>query len=417
MAPALSPPNWTVATSIETEELTVSVTADSWWDLHPHVHHLNHGSFGAVTVPVQRAQVDLQRRMEQDTMKFFTEDYLDGLSVARDALAQFLGARPEDLVFVRNATEGVSTVLASLGLGPDDEVLVNDHEYAACIKACIRTGAQVKKVALGLPVSSPESFELQILEAVGPQTRLVLLSHVTSPTGLVFPIESIATALSAKGVLTLIDGAHAPGMLALSFSEIEQSGVDFYTANLHKWVCAPKGCAFLWVPPRHQGWTQPLITSHGYDASWPGRTPFQTRFDWTGTDDPTAFLVLPEALQALRDMDPDGVDGMQSKNRSLALAARRILLETLGGQELAPESMIGSLAAVGLPDDPGPPKAHALAPSRLQAQLHAAGFRVPISDWPKAPRRLLRISAHRYNRLEEYERLAVVTRSLLQQNY
>lgn len=384
------------------------------FDLDPGVHHLNHGSFGAVTLRVQEAQARLRRRIERDPMAFFTDALLDELDAARRHLAAFLRSDPADLVFVRNATEGVSSVLGSLRFSPSDEILVNNHEYRACLNACARTGARVVEVELPLPVTSESAVIERILAAVTDRTRLALVSHVTSPTGLVLPLEAILDGLTARGVPVLVDGAHAPGMIDLDLVSLGARGLAYYTANLHKWVCGPKGSAFLWVAPHLQDAIYPPVTSHGYGASWPGRTALQTRFDWTGTDDPTPFLVVPTVLEVLDSLHPRGISGVRAANRALALEARALLERALGVEPLAPEKMIGSLAAVRLPDDPGPPRPHALARSKLQSRLHEEGFRVPVMDWPRAPQRLLRVSAHRYNRREEYERLAARLGPLLE---
>lgn len=378
------------------------------FDLAPGVHHLNHGSFGAVTREVRAAQRKWQDRMERDPMRFFTEDVLPGVDRARARLAEVLGADPEDLVLVRNATEGVSAVLRSLRFEPDDEIVVNDHEYGACVKACLHTGARVVTARIPLPLAGPEVVVERVLAALTPRTRLVLVSHVTSPTGLVFPLETLLEALGSRGVPCLVDGAHAPGMLPLDLGALARRGLEYYTANLHKWMCAPKGAAFLWARRERQDGLGPPSISHGHGGGWPGRSSFHARFDWTGTWDPTPWLVIPETLDAFSALDPGGAPAVREKNRALALRARSRLSDALDAPELAPASMIGSLAAVKLPDDPGSPRAHPLAMPTLQATLHAEGFRVPVSDWPHPPRRLLRVSAHRYNHLEEYEALAAV---------
>ncbi|MEL6184020.1 MAG: aminotransferase class V-fold PLP-dependent enzyme [Myxococcota bacterium] len=380
--------------------------------LDPDVHHLNHGSFGAVTERVQAAQRALQLRMERDPMRFFTQEVLEGLNRAREALSRFVGAQPDDLVFIHNATEGVATVLGSLALEPQDEILVNDHEYGACIKACEKTAATVRKVSLPLPTTAGEIVE-RLKSAIGARTRLALISHITSPTGLVFPLTQILEVFERRGVPVLVDGAHAPGMVPLDLQAWGQRGLRYYAANLHKWACAPKGTAFLWIREDEQSRIHPLVTSHGHNSVWPHRTPFTTRFDWTGTDDPSPFLVVPDVLEALALLHPGGWAGVRSANRSLALEARSLLLDVLGGAPLAPADMIGSLAAVQLPEDPGAPRPHALALSALQAELDAQGFRAPVMDWPAPPNRLLRVSAHVYNTIEEYRSLAQVVAAAL----
>lgn len=388
---------------------------EAWnaFTLDPRVHPLNHGSFGAVTRAVQAKQAALRSEMEADTMAFFLRRVLPGLERARAALAAFVGAREEDLVFVRNATEGVATIFDAIRLGPGDQIVVNDHEYRACVNAACAQGAEVSTVEIPLPSAGPDAVMERLMSAVTPRTRAVLLSHVTSPTGLVFPMEAALDALAPRGIELVVDGAHAPGMLPIELERWAARGLRFYTANLHKWVGAPKGTAFLWVHPDAHRATRPRVVSHGYGHTWPGRNRLQTAFDWTGTDDPTGRMVLADALEALDALHPDGLPGLRARNRALAIEARRLLDARLGSRPLAPESMLGWMAAVALPDDPGPPRAHALAMPELQARLHERGFRVPISSWPAHPRRLIRISVHAYNHRAEYEALAGALEALL----
>ncbi len=376
------------------------------FELDPNLIHLNHGSFGAVTVQVREAQDALRLRMDRDGMGFFTGEWLERLDAARVALGRFLRARPEDLVFVKNATYAVSAVLRSLPLERGDEVLVTNHEYPACLNAVRATGAALRVAEIRLPVAGPDAVLEAVQAAITDRTRLALISHVTSPTGLVLPVERIVEELEHRGIPVLIDGAHAPGMLDLDLGTLADRGLRYYAANLHKWVCAPKGAAFLWASPAAQDGLDPPVTSHGAGDPWPGRTRFQTRFDWTGTDDPTPFLVVPDALAALAELHPGGHAGVRAANHELAVVARDVLLARLGTEPLAPTSMLGSLAAVKLPDDPGPPRPHALARSPLQQNLHEEGFRVPIVPFPAHPGRLIRISAHRYNSRPQYEHLA-----------
>ena len=380
--------------------------------LDPDLHHLNHGSFGGVLHEVRQAQDALRNECDRDSMAFFAEVLPEGQQRALAALADFLGARAEDLVFVRNATEGVAAVMSSLGLGPDAEVLVNDHEYGACVKAALRTGARVRSVSIPLPLRDPAEVTREILNGLGPATKLVLVSHVTSPTGVVFPLEDILDGLAERGVPALVDGAHAPGMLSLSLKSLEAKGLAYYVGNLHKWVCAPKGIGFLWVRSDLQQHVYPAITSHGHDAEWPGRSAFQSRFDWSGTDDFSPQLVLPTVLEALSGMHPEGLSGVRAANRALALEGRQILLDRLGGETLVPASMMGSMAIVRLPPRGGEP-AGPFDTGGLQAALHARGFRVPVRSWPAAPERLLRISAHRYNTRGDYVALADALEEIL----
>jgi len=376
------------------------------WTLDPQVAYLNHGSFGACPQPVLEVQAALRARMEREPVAFFQRDLEGLLDDARAAVARFVGADPQGLAFVANATHAVNAVLASLDLKPGDVLLTTDHAYRACHPAlrrwAERAGARVETVAVPFPLKDPTQVEAAVLAAVGPRTRLALLDHVTSPTGLAFPVERLVPALRQRGVETLVDGAHVPGMLAL---DIDRLGAGYYVANLHKWVCAPKGAGFLHVRADLRPGTHPAVTSHGWSLERPGRSRFRLEFDWTGTDDPSAALSAPAAIAFMEQALPGGWAEVRRRNHQLALAGRDALCRALGVEKPAPDEMLGSMAAVPLPD------ATVSLDDRGVDPLHEAlrredGIQVPITPWPAWPRRLIRISAQLYNAPEEYERLA-----------
>jgi len=246
---------------------------------------------------------------------------------------------------------------------------------------------------------------------VTPRTRLALLDHVTSPTGLVFPIEMLVRALSDRGVDALVDGAHAPGMLPLDLGRI---GAAYYTGNCHKWLCTPKGSGFLNVRRDRQDGVLPLAVSHGFNSARTDRSRFRLLFDWGGTDDPTPFLCIPEAIRFLGSLLPGGWPALMQRNRDLALAGRAVLCRTLGIPQPAPDEMIGSLAAVPLPDSEGPPPDAGSMHDRLQRTLYDRyRVEVPIFVFPRPPRRLVRISAQLYNSRGQIELLARALKEVL----
>ncbi len=320
------------------------------WALEPGLVFLNHGAFGACPRAALQVQADLRATLEADPVRFLDRDLEGRLDAARARIAAFVGADPTDLVFAPNATAGVNAVLRSFSLQPGDEVIATDHEYRASRNAlddvAARAGATVVTAAVPLPVSGPDEVVERVLAAVTPRTRLLLVSHVTSPTALVFPVERIVAEAEARGVAVLVDGAHGPGMLPLSLASL---GVSYYAGNLHKWVCAPKGAAFLFVRRDRQASLRPLAISHGATDGRPGRSRFQKEFDWTGTSDPTAWLTVPAALDAVGSMAAGGWPEVMARNAGLARDARRQLLGALGGRPLASESMLGSMAALELP--------------------------------------------------------------------
>lgn len=373
----------------------------SRWTLDPNIVFLNHGSFGACPIEVLEKQSELRARMERNPIHFFFRELEPLLDEARVEVAAFVGASPEDLVFVRNATSGVNAVLRSLRLDPGDELLTTDHAYAACKNAldfvAHRTGARVVVASVPFPIASEEDAIAPIVGAASARTRLALIDHVTSPTGLVLPIERIVRALD--GIDVLVDGAHAPGMVDLDFSKL---GAAYYTANLHKWPCAPKGCAILWARRDRQEDLEPPAVSHGY-SSKRERSRMHLQFDWTGTDDPTPWLSAPHALRVVGGMLDGGWPEVRRKNRALALWGRALLCEALAIDAPAPESMIGSLAAVPLPES---------ASCDLQWTLFERHrIEVPVQPWPGSAQRTLRISAHLHNEERDYRHLVEALRA------
>jgi len=383
------------------------------WSLERGLVFLNHGSFGACPTEVLRHQAALRAEMEAEPVRFLSRELDDRLDVARAALAAFLGADADDLAFVTNATSGVNAVLRSRVFAAGDELLTTDHVYGACRNTlnfvAERAGARVVIVTVPFPIGSPDEVVEAVLAKVTPRTRLALLDHITSPTALILPIERLIAELGARGVDVLVDGAHAPGMVPLNLATL---GATYYSGNCHKWLCAPKGSAFLWTRRDRQADVRPLTISHGATAVRPGRSRFRLEFDWTGTSDPTAWLTVPKAIEYLPTLVEGGWPALMARNRALALEARRLLCAAAGTPPPCPDEMVGSLAAVRLPD--GTAEVGWRRPDPLQPRLFEDWrIEVPVMSWPAAPRRLVRISAQLYNRREHYERLAEALRKEL----
>ena len=386
------------------------------WPLDPDILFLNHGSFGACPIPVLQAQLRVLERLERNPVGFLTREFEPQLDEARRALAEFVEAPAEDLVFVPNATTGVNTVLRSLPLDRGDEILVTSHEYNACRNALDfiagLAGARVVTVSIPFPIAGPELIVSAVLERVTPRTRLLLIDHVTSPTALILPVEPLVRELNARGIDTLVDGAHGPGMLPL---QLQALGAANYTGNCHKWLCAPKGAGFLYARPDRQVGLRPLVISHGANATRRDRSRFRLEFDWTGTQDPAPYLCVPVAIRVLGSLLPGGWNALRARNHALAVEGRRILCEALGIAPPCPEEMLGSMAA--LPLETG----EAAAPADgvpVDDPLERALFDryrivVPVFRWPDPPARIVRISAQAYNRAEQYDRLARALRDEL----
>ncbi|OJH40996.1 aminotransferase class V-fold PLP-dependent enzyme [Cystobacter ferrugineus] len=379
----------------------------SHWSLDPEVTFINHGSFGACPTRVLEEQSRLRARLEAEPVRFLLRDLEGLLDSALAALGAFVDADPDDLAFVNNASTGVNTVLRSLRFSAGDELLVTDHEYNASRNAlefvASQWGAKVVVIKLPWPVPSAQAVVDTVLGHVTERTRLLLIDHISSPTGLVLPLATIVRALRERGVETLVDGAHGPGQVPLS---LRQLGVGYYSGNCHKWLCAPKGAAFLHVRRDLQPGIRPLVISHGYNSRRRDRSQFRLDFDWCGTVDPTPFLCIPKVLEVMGRMLPGGWPEVMASNRAKALAARSFLCQQLGVTPHCPEDMVGAMATVALPD--GGMEVSVIRGSEpLQDKLlFNHGVEVPVVVWPRPPQRHVRVSAQLYNSPADYQRLA-----------
>lgn len=381
----------------------------SHWTLDPEVAFLNHGSFGACPAAVLDAQARYRARLEREPVTFLVREIEALYDRARAALAQYVGADPGGLVFVANATTAVNTVLRSLTFDAGDELLFTNMGYGACANALhfvqSRFDAKVVIADVPFPLESADQIVEAIVDRVGDRTRIAVIDHITSPTALVFPIERIVQELESRGVLTLVDGAHAVGQVDLRLAEL---GAAFYTSNCHKWLCAPKGSAFLYVREDQRGRIHPLTISHGFRFEERERPRLLHEFDWPGTHDPTPYLCVPDAIETMAGLVPGGWPQIRRRNHDLVVRARAIVCERLGLAPPCPEALLGAMATVILPDATREPiltDAGVLDP--LQRELfeeeHLETWLFPYPAWP---RRVLRLSAQLYNDLSEYERLA-----------
>jgi isopenicillin-N epimerase len=384
------------------------------WLLDPSVTYLNHGSFGATPKVVLEKQQEFQRRMEKEPVLFLVRELEPLMDAVRTDLGRLIGATLDDLAYVPNATAGVNAILRSLEFSRGDELLVTTHEYNACRNVldyiASRSGARVKLVDIPFPIRSPEEAVEAVMRSVTSATRLLLIDHITSQTALIMPVARIVAELNARGIDTIIDGAHVAGQIPV---DIRAIGCAYYTGNLHKWVCAPKGAAFLYIREDRREGIHPIIVSHGLNSTRTDRSRFHLEFDWPGTFDPTAFLGAGEALRFMPTLVPGGWAEIMRRNHELALRARDILCRALRIEPPAPDHMLGSMASVPIPDGKPDDKASPFGDPLQDELFDRFRIEVPVMPWPSPPKRLLRVSAQLYNSIDEYSKLAEALRRVL----
>ncbi|RKQ73125.1 aminotransferase class V-fold PLP-dependent enzyme [Oceanibaculum indicum] len=360
------------------------------WGLRDDILFLNHGSYGATPKAVLAEQRRWQALMEENPVNFMRRVLPPALAQARVDLARFLRADPGDLGFVENATGGVNAVLRSLDFAQSDEILVTSHGYNA-VKQTVhfieeKTGAAIKIAEVPFPLDGPGAITAAVTSNLSDRTRLVILDHITSPTATIQPLKELIAVCKSEKRLVLVDGAHAPGMLDLDVPAI---GADFYTGNCHKWLCAPKGCAFLWVAPDRQTGIHPTTISH------PFRTGFAEEFSWTGTRDASASLSVGATIGFFDTIG--GLPAVRAYCQGLATEAAEMLSSAWGTPIGTPASLRGSMAVIGLPerfrDIP--------VQEVLDGLWERHRIEVPVHHFGGDP--WVRISAAPYNHIQEYE--------------
>jgi isopenicillin-N epimerase len=376
--------------------------------LNPDIIFLNHGSFGACPSPVFTAYQDWQRKLENQPVRFLGRELPHFDRQARQALANYLQTDADNLVFITNATQGVNIITRSLDLGPGDEILTTNHEYGACDYTwefcCKKTGATYTHQPISLPARTTEEITEQFWQAVTPHTKVIYLSHITSPTALRMPVEIICARARQMGIMTLVDGAHAPGQIPL---DLDALGADWYVGNLHKWALSPKGAGFIYARPEVQHLVEPLIVSWGYHAT-PETTSgsqYQDYLGWTGTKDPAASLSVPAALQFMQEHNWDKV--RQDCHAILHQALQRIC-DLVQVEPLYPlESDLYHQMGIA----PLPPHTDLAALKTRLYDEHCV--EVPLIDWNG--RKFVRVSVQGYNTPDDLEALSAGLRALLPQ--
>ena len=367
------------------------------WMLDPKITYLNHGSFGARPVEVFEAQIALKREFEASPIHFLDREGKQRLAEAREVISTFLGCVPDNLGFVDNATTAVGCVLQSLDFPPGAEIVTTSHVYNGVrqmLRASThRQGWTYKEIDVPTPIVSPEQICHAITQGFTNKTRLLVVDHIASVTGIIFPVAELVAICRERGIAILIDGAHAPGMIDL---DIDALSPDWYVGNLHKWVCGPPGAGFLWVNDSHIDSTHPMAVSHFYEQG------FTSEFDWQGTRDITS--VLGASIAVLWG-EQFGWESIRNHNHQLAVLMQEKLLTRWGVPPMSPRdgSMIGAMASVqlplGFPTDPD-------IVNQLRVSLYEEYMiEVPILPWQNGV--LVRISAQMYLAIEDLDRLII----------
>ncbi|KAK4148631.1 putative isopenicillin N epimerase [Chaetomidium leptoderma] len=385
------------------------------WRLRQDVLYLDNGAFGACPAEVMESQEVIRQKIEENPHDFFERNYVPAWEASRNALARFLRVEPANLVIVPGATHGLNIVIQSLRLKAGDEILTTNHAYSSVILAldCVteRDGARLVTVDIPLHVTGPGDVLGRILARVTPKTRFAVVDHIPSRSGLVFPIKEIVRQLAALDIDTLVDGAHAAGMLDLDVTDINAA---YYVANCHKWMCAPRGVGFLHVRPDRAHHIKPLVVACSpYVVHKTRYSRLEHSFGWLGTSCPSAVLTLPACIGFLNTVIPGGggLGALVARNHNLAVAARRIVCAALGIPRPCPDSMIGAMATIPLPDSLGPEQEGMLPVQQILWKEHK--IVVPVYSWPAHPKRVVRLSAQAYNSLEQYMAFADCLRSVL----
>lgn len=374
--------------------------------LDPQVVYLNHGSYGACPRPVFAQYQAWQRQLELQPVQFLGIELDNYMHHARNELGEYLNASASDLVYIPNATHGVNIVARSLQLNPGDEVLSTDQEYGACNFAwefvCNKTGALYKQQSIAIPVTSGEEIADQFWRGVTPKTKIIFISHISSPTSLTMPIGMICQRARQAGILTLIDGAHAPGQMPVDLDAIQ---ADFYVGNCHKWMLSPKGSGFIYARPEVQNLIEPLIVSWGYQSRF--TNPHESRFidylQWSGTKDPSAALTVPTAIDFMKTNHWDDV--RDACHLLLRLAMEQIC-EITGLSPLYPlgSNFYHQMCTIPIPN--------VRDINELKTRLYTQyKIEIPCLEWNN--HHFLRLSVQGYNTADDIEQLVNALRTLL----
>ncbi|KAF4500139.1 Isopenicillin N epimerase [Fusarium agapanthi] len=383
------------------------------WQIQKDIIYLDNGAFGSCPKSVTEKQKNIRQRIEENPHEFFERSYVSGLEASRRSLADFLHVDYRDIFLLPGATHAMNVVIQSLRFNPDDEILTTNVAYSS-VRTVLdhvakRHGAHIVVVDVPLLVAGPGDVMQRILAGVTARTRFAVIDHIPSRTGLVLPAKQIVKELESRGIDTLVDGAHAPGMIHLDLDAINAA---YYVANCHKWMCAPRGIGFLHVRRDRAQNIKPLVIARSpYVVGKSKHSVLEHSFGWMGTYCPSAMLSLPSAIDHLNTVMPGGYSDLTSRNHDLAVLARRIVCKAIGKDIPCPDSMIASMATIPLPDSPGPEQEGMLPIQQALWKEH--GIVIPVYSWPSYPKRVVRLSVQAYNTLDQYLKLADCLRIVL----
>jgi isopenicillin-N epimerase len=372
-----------------------------WFLLDPDITFLNHGSYGACSKPVFKEYQDWQQKLENQPVQFMTNQVYSAMEKSRESMSQFVGCDEKELVFFQNPTTAVTNVIYNLDLKPGDEVLMSNHEYGALVRAWKmwgkKTRVKIIQQDISMPVTTEENFIEDFWTGVTDQTKVIFLSHITSSTALIFPIEKIIKLAKEQNILTIIDGAHVPAHIPLNIHEL---GCDFYTGACHKWLCAPKGSSFLFVKKEHQDWIKPVVVSWGKDGDDPTPSEFIQNFQWQGTRDMSAFLTIPTAINFyIKEIKP-----YQAACKKIIQDTYSEFSSVLNTEPIsAGREWLAQLVAHPLPKN---------IPSNLKKRLwEEYQIEIPVFEWNR--QEFVRVSIQIYNTQKDVDLLMSALRSLI----
>ena len=369
--------------------------------LNPKITYLNHGSFGACPKPIFNSLIHWQKVLETEPVKLLDGEIYQHLENSREVLSSYINCHKDDVVFFPNPSTALNTVIKSLKLNNDDEILTSDHEYGALDRTwnfiCKKTGAKYIKQTISLPLDTKEQFIKAFLSGYTKKTKVIFLSHITSSTGLIFPVQEICDFAKNKGILCIIDGAHIPGHIPLNINKLNP---DIYTGACHKWMCAPKGTSFLYVKKDLQPMIDPLVVSWGYESEEPSHSQFLDYHQWQGTRDMSAFLTLPSVISFLKQHNWEKVSKQCKDN---TIIARKKINDFLNQKAIASDEFLGQMASI---------KINYKDSKELYKKLYKTyNIQVPIFKWKDSL--FLRISMQGYNSMDDIDKLIYALKEIL----